>query len=86
MFPKAKIGHPGKNLRLMLITTPCKRCTRFCKWRDERTLLKVFEHLKRMALIPQQSKPIRAVRELKKRAKDLEVNQHIGRSSGGKNN
>ena len=99
MFPKAKTGRPGKDLRLMFNAVLWIACSgapwrdlperfgswktvysRFCKWRDERTLLKVFEHLKRMALIPQQSKPIRAVRELKKRAKDLEVNQYIGRS------
>lgn len=65
MFPKAKTGRPGKDLRLIFNTVlwdclqqwilerPSERFgswktvySRFCKWRDEGTLLKIFEHLR----------------------------------------
>ena len=53
-YPKAKTGPPGKDLRLMFIISsdsPCPIYSRFCKWREEGTLLKVFEHLKKMPAI-----------------------------------
>ena len=59
MFPKAKTGRPGKDLRLMFNAVLWIACSgapwtdlperfgswktvysRFCKWRDEETLLK----------------------------------------------
>ena len=65
MFPKAKTGRPGKDLRLMFNAVLWIACSgapwrdlperfgswktvysRFCKWRDEGTLLKIFEHLR----------------------------------------
>ena len=65
MFPKAKAGRPGKDLRLMFNAVlwiafsgaPWRDLperfgswktvySRFCKWRDEGTLLKIFEHLR----------------------------------------
>ena len=68
MFPKAKTGRPGKDLRLMFNAVLWIACSgapwrdlperfgswktvysRFCKWRDEGTLLKIFEHLREEA-------------------------------------
>ena len=54
MFPKAKTGRPGKDLRLIFNAVLWIACigswktvySRFCKWRDEGTLLKIFEHLR----------------------------------------
>ena len=109
MFPKAKTGRPGKDLRLMFNAVLWITCSgapwrdlperfgswktvysRFCKWRDEGTLLKVFEHLREDADYENLSidstlvKAHQSSAGAKKRAKDSEVNQHIGRSSGGK--
>ena len=71
MFPKAKTGRPGKDLRLIFNAVLWIACSgapwrdlperfgswktvysRFCKWRDKGTLLKVFEHLRMEMRLP----------------------------------
>ena len=56
MFPRAKTGRPGKDSRLIfnaILWIVCSGApwktvySRFCKWRNEGTLFRVFEDLKK---------------------------------------
>ena len=101
MFPKAKTGRPGKDLRLMFNAVLWIACSgapwrdlperfgswktvysRFYKWRDAGTLLKVFEHLRKDADYESLSidstvlNPTRAVQELKKGKKFRSESAH----------